>query len=529
MREVLTQTRLNFRLKRGYLLGWIVPILAIIAIFPVAYYEYYPELSSRQGIVQGMENNVGTRAIYGLIDKPGTVGQMTTWEAAMWAGLLGAIMVALLMVDLYRRPEHTGLSELTRSTGIKASTPWAAATITGVTVAITLGLASALILLALPLPRDEIPTEGAIAFGITLTLMLIGATLFAQMALHLVNDASRLTQAALISVAVSYVIRIVADTQEIAWLNWLSPLGWRELIGPFTENDMGRAAILAAVCFAAIVLIGFAESRRIFGEGYLPRRSKVHRSRSVHGIVHLRWMLNKGGILAWVIVIAITTAFLMSLSGDIATLIGGDDTTGQVFRDLLGGTDAYQAFISYICQMVAIMVAAAGISQITSYRAEEKARIVDMQRSTGVRRYAPLAAATTIALASVVGLVAVMHASGALGLATQEQTLDDDYSALAWASWSLLGAVVVLVGIAIAIIGWIPVASGWVWAPLALSAVITLMGEILQIPEWVIDLSPLTHALEPGSDQWWIPAAMGAAGVAFAIFGLAGPAKRDIR
>ncbi|SES09038.1 hypothetical protein [Corynebacterium cystitidis] len=527
--NALTLTRLNLTLKRGYLLAWILPILAITAIFPYAYFEYYPTLADRQGVVQGLSGNIGTRAIYGLIDAPGTVGQMTTWEAAMWTGLLGAIMIALLMADLYRRPEHTGLAELTRSTGIRANTPWIAATITGVMASVTIGALSSLILILLPLPREEIPIDGAVAFGITLILVLVGSMLSAQVVLLLVNDGATLTRTVLLSVALSYVIRIVADTQDIAWLNWASPLGWREIIGPFTENDYTRAGILATVCAVAGVLIGLLESQRPFAQGFIPARDSSHRARPIRGIIHLRWALNKGGILAWMAIVGISTAFLMSLSGDIAELIGGEATTGQVFRDLLGGTDAYQAFIAYICQMITIMIAAAGIGQITTYRAEEKARTVDAQRSTGVRRYAPLAAASVVALGTVIALIAVMHASGALGLASQEATLDDDYCALAWSSWTLLGAALLLTGIAVAIVGCVPRATGWAWVPLAASAVVTLMGEILQLPDWVIDLSPLSYALEPGSDQWWIPVLLGATGVVLVLVGLVGSSKRDIR
>ncbi|MHA2790195.1 hypothetical protein ACXZ66_13815 [Corynebacterium sp. S7] len=472
---------------------------------------------------------MGTRALYGLIDTPGTVGQMTTWEAAMWAGLLGSVMISLLVVDLHRRQEYTGLAELQRSTGIRPMTPWAAASLTGLLVATVLGVGSTLILWGLMSYIDELTTEGAVAFGLTIFLMVTGSMLVAQAALLLVNDGATLGRTALLTVAITYILRIIADTQEIEWINWFTPLGWRELIGAYTENDFGRVGILALVCVAGFILIGLAESRREYANGFLPRRSTSRRARNIRGPIHLRWLLVRGGLIAWIVVVAIASAFLLSLSGDMAELIGGADSTGQIFRDLLGGTGAFEAFIAYICQMVAIMISAAGIQQITTYRAEETARTVDLQRSTGMRRWVPLGTAALVATLSVILLTAIMHGAGAFGLATQESTISDDYAALAQASWSMLAPSILFVGAAVAIVGWVPRATPWAWAPLAASAVVTLMGEILQLPQWAIDLSPLGHPVTPEDQQWGVAVALGLTGLVLIAVGLYGAQRREIR
>ncbi|HZK32743.1 MAG TPA: hypothetical protein VFC72_07535, partial [Corynebacterium sp.] len=82
--EIGALTRLNLRLKRGYLAAWLLPLWLLTALFPLAYQEYYPTLASRQEMQQAMNANAGTIAVYGHIAEPGTVGDMTTWEVAMW-------------------------------------------------------------------------------------------------------------------------------------------------------------------------------------------------------------------------------------------------------------------------------------------------------------------------------------------------------------------------------------------------------------------------------------------------------------
>ncbi|WIM67671.1 hypothetical protein QP027_11395 [Corynebacterium breve] len=529
MKSVWTLTTFNLRLKRGFLLAWIVPLLAIVLVFPLAYFDYYPTLDERQGVVQGMQNNTGTRAIYGLIREPGTVGQMTTWEAAMWVGLLGSIMVVLLIVDIHRRREYTAIAELIRSTGTPRMAPWAAATLTGIISAFIVGLGSTGILIALQTHIDEITTKGSIAFGLTQFLAITGSMLLAQLVLGFISDGAALGKTALMTVAISYGIRIIADTQDISWLNWFSPLGWRELISAFTDDNFGNAAIAAGICLGLMLITGALERHREYATGIARLPHRAPRSKPVHGPLHLRWRLTRGGLVAWLVIIAITSAILLALSGDIAELVGGDDTTGEVFRDLLGGTDAFEAFIAYICQMVTITIAAAGIQQVTAYRREELTRTADLQRSTGLRRWVPLGATAVVANASLVVMVAVMHSAGAFGLYTQDSTLGEDYTSLAQASWSLLAPAVLLTGIAVAIVGIAPLGTQWAWAPLAFSAAVTLMGEILQLPEWLIDLSPLGHPQTPGTDEWWIPALMLTIGFVLNIAGLISAQRREIR
>ncbi|AGF73786.1 hypothetical protein [Corynebacterium halotolerans] len=527
--DLLALTRLNIRTRRGYLLAWCLPLWALVAAFPPAYESYYPTLESRQPMIEGLRSNTGTTAIYGVIADPGTIGQMTAWEIGAWVGLLGSVMAVLLVTGLHRRAEYSGLGELQRSTGIRPVVPAAAALITTLLAAVVLGAGSSVVLLFEQAIVEELTTSGAFAFGASVALAATGSALLAQAVLLFIHDGAALTRAALLTVLASFIIRVVADTRELTWLNWFSPLGWREVIGPYDTDDWTVVAVLVGVCLLAAVLIGAADRRRSFATGLLPRRRQAsRRPRHIRGPLGLRWVLSRGVLVAWVLVVAGLSGFLMSLSGTIADLVGTSEGTGEVFRDLFDGDAVYEEFIAYICQVIGILIAAAGVQQITAHHAEEQARTVDLQRSTGVRRWVPLGATTLVALLSLVAMTVALLAGGAVGLASQENTMDEDYASLTYAALSQLGPTLFLTGIAVLLVGAVPRLTQFAWAPLAAGAVVSLMGAILQLPDWAIDASPFSHTQLPGDDSLGVPLGLAVGGLVLMGVGLVAAHRREI-
>lgn len=530
MREVLTLTRLNLQVKRGYLTAWILPLWLLLGVFPPAYQSYYPTLESRQEMIDGLISNAGTTAIYGRISEPGTIGQMTTWEMGSWLGLLGSVMTVLLIVSLHRQTEHNGIGELQRSAGIRATTPAMAAILSTVVVSFILGAGATIILLAEQAIVEELTVPGGIAFGVSIMLVTLGSALLAQLVLLGVRDSAAFTRVGLVTIGLAFTVRVVSDVERIDWLNWLSPLGWRELIDAYDADNFATAGILALVCLVAIASILIAENRRSFQNPliHLPRRANT-RTRPIHGPLGLRWSQSGGAVLTWIIVVVAISTFLLSISGSIQELVAGEGATGEVFRDLLGGTAAYELFISYITQIVALLIAAAGLGLVATQVSEENAGTVDLQRATGIRRWSPLGATTALAGGAVLLMVVALHAGGALGLYTQDSTQSVDYTTLAWATWSQLGPTLLFTGLAVALVGlrptWMPIA----WLALGFSGVTSLMGEILQLPQWVIDASPFSHTQVGANADWWTIAAMVGLGSVFTVIGLVGARSREIR
>ena len=257
--------RLNLRLRRTFLIIWCLSLWAVFAIFPPAYQNYYPTPADRRSFLMGMQQNAGMVALWGPLEDPPTLGQIVMWEAGSMMIILGSVMSVLLFVGLHRRSEALGLTELQLSTGISRMAPAAAALATTVIASLIVGLGSAGVLWLSSQYVDEMPGEGSLTSGAVITLTMIGSALLAHLVLLFVDNPASVTRIGLLTVAGSFIARSVADSEELMWLNWVSPLGWKTVVHPYVKDDWGNLALLAALCVAAAGLLLWAERYREYG------------------------------------------------------------------------------------------------------------------------------------------------------------------------------------------------------------------------------------------------------------------------
>jgi ABC-2 type transport system permease protein len=93
-----------------------------------------------------------------------------------------------------------------------------------------------------------------------------------------------------------------------------------------------------------------------------------------------------------------------------------------------------------------------------------------------------------------------------------------------------LPAVWVLTGIAMALYGFAPRLAGLSWGALIACLVVGQLGQILQFPQWALDLSPFTHVPDfPARDIEPLPVVV-LLTIAFLLIGggLIGFRRRDI-
>src|SRR5699024_9053002 len=97
-----------------------------------------------------------------------------------------------------------------------------------------------------------------------------------------------------------------------------------------------------------------------------------------------------------------------------------------------------------------------------------------------------------LAIAGGAVVLAVMGAATGLGAG---MSMDDP----GWitdglvAAVSFLPAVAGAVAVAALLHGWAPRAAGWAWAVVVFAAVVMYFGGILDLPQWVINISPFAH------------------------------------
>src|SRR5699024_4804104 len=162
-----------------------------------------------EGLVDGMRDNMGTRAMYGIFPKPGTIGQFTTWETGAWMMVLAAAMAVLLITAMHRGAEAKGEAELIQSAGLPRSKIILAALVASHLVARMVGVVSILILIALHyLSTDEISLEGAVTYGLMTTVIMSAFIGLASILQALWGNPINLARLGLLAVAVSFLVRM---------------------------------------------------------------------------------------------------------------------------------------------------------------------------------------------------------------------------------------------------------------------------------------------------------------------------------
>jgi ABC-2 type transport system permease protein len=91
-------------------------------------------------------------------------------------------------------------------------------------------------------------------------------------------------------------------------------------------------------------------------------------------------------------------------------------------------------------------------------------------------------------------------------------------------------ATLVLGGLAVALFGWLPRFCSLAWAALLIALLLGQLGQLLQLPQWLMDLSPYSHIpLVPTEDVRWTPLiVLTVIAAALIAAGVAGFRRRDV-
>lgn len=479
--------RIRWRTSRRAVTIWVLALVATMAAtaFPVAALYDTPEKLRSYADAVGSDALV---AVNGRVEGLDTLGGVVQDEFGFLASFHMPLLGVALVAGATRREEESGRLELLLAGRIdrRATVLAALVVVVGTVVVTVAGFIGVLVAAGVPL-------EGSVLYALslgTLALVFAGlAALLAQVVLH----GRWVYGGSLAVLGAAYVLRGVGDVRDV-WVVWLSPLGWAERTAPFGEPRWWVLAVPVAVALVlsagAVVVAG----RRDLGSSLWGGRRGPDRAPGwLRRPLGLAWSLHRGAVAGWAVGAVLLAAVMGALTQEIADAVAGNPAVAEWSAFGLDVTDGFLAAVVLYLAVVATgyVVQALGVLR----REETDGRLEPLLAGTVPRSRWLAAQLVVVGL----GLVLVLGGSSAvLGIAAAASTGGEaSWTAALWAGLAYLPAVLVVAGVAAALFGIAPRAYALAWAAFGAVAFIAFLGAGLQLPTWLLDVSPTTHVGTP--------------------------------
>lgn len=482
-----TSTFVRFFLRRDRLalFWWILGGVVLYWSQAVSVESLYATRAEFDKAAASMENNAALIAMAGPARVLNTVGGQVAWQSSAFGAILAGLMSMFLIGRHTRVEEECGREEMIRAgaVGRYATVSAAIIVVTLANVLLGLGIAGSLI-------GYGLPAAGSISLGLAATLAGLVFMGVALIAAQLTEGARAMYGITGAVIAVAYVLRAVGDIGNGFW-SWLSPIGWGQAMRAYAGENWWPAWLSVA----SVLVLGFIAlrilDRRDVGAGVLSTKPGPARGGATMGsALGLAWRLQRGIVFGWTAGMLLMGLSYGSLGKDVGDLLGDSQFSKDVFAQ--GGGELVKSFYSTTALMLALIGSSFAISSAQRLRGEESSGRVEALLSTALPRWRWAASHAVITL---LGSVLVLGAAG-FGTGLSYGLISRDGSQvwrLTAASLVHLPAVLVLAGFTFVLVGLAPRLAAAGWIAVVFCYVVMLFGELLQFPDWIINVSPFVH------------------------------------
>ncbi|MEV4110048.1 hypothetical protein [Nonomuraea sp. NPDC049695] len=451
------------------------------------------------------------------------VGDVTTQSyflAAYWVEFLlaAAIMNMMLITRHTRAEEQTGRAEL-----IRAAVVGRHAQLTGALITALISNAALAVLTTAATISIGFPIGSALLFGASLAavgLVFAGVTAVAVQVTEHPRGANGLAGIALFTV---WLLRGAGalQSQEGGPLFWLSPIGWSQQTRVLADErwwPLGLSLLLAGLLVVGAYSLS---SRRDLGASLMaPRPGRASAPSWLRTPFALALRLQQGAIAGW-------GAAFLAIGLVLGAMTGGMEQTDlPIFS---ADADFGRAWISLMVFTGSLYTGVFAVLSVIRLRAEEVGGRVGPVLAGPTGRATWYWSSLLVTALAVVVLPAVY--GGALGIGAALSTGDTGLvGEVFWASLIRAPEVLVLLAIPAALLGLAPRAMAAAWAVLVYSGFVQVLGSYMNMPEWVVNTSVLSHLpWHPlGSFAPVATVVLTAIAAVLTILGLYGLRRRDL-
>lgn len=493
--------------------------------------ELYGTQEQRDTIHATLVSNPAFLVLLGPYENTGSVASTVSWRVGIFMVAVFGVLAVMAVVRHTRKEEQLGRLELVRAARVGSLAPL----VTGLVVGVIFSVVSGALTAAVVWPEG--PSSGAVALGAQVVAVGLAASGIAAVTAQVASSSRGASSLGVWIVIGGYLLRGGADVDPdaLGWLHWVSPVGWAQQIDPYGANDYRPFLLCAAVLVVGGLAAAWLTLHRDLGAGLLAERRGPAHSASLTSAAALMVRLTRSSFVIWAVSVGVYMFFvgyLMATAGDLVTQ--NEQFAGYVAAMGVQGSDIAAGFAALIMSWTAYAGAGYGVTVLQDARAEESLGRTEVVLATRASRPGYLGAWLAGAVGGAILLLGIAGLALGAGNALASDTgwgasLGDGLGAAV----VHLPAVLVVITLTSALLGWFPRLVGLGWAVIAASFLVTLLGSLLDLPDAVVDLSPFAHAPAVPAVAWadvdWAPLGwllLVAAGLMALAF--AGYRRRDV-
>lgn len=441
-----------------------------------------PAMIGMLGPVYGMENY--------------TQGAMYFNMMVQWIMITAAIMNILLVVRHTRSDEERGRVDMVRSLPVGRLSNLTAVMLVTVAVNVLMALVTGVGIAAFGIESMDLNGSMLYSFAVCAVGLVFAAitAVFAQMC----STSRGAIGFSIIALGVLYLLRGAGDVEldtgkEV--LSLISPLGLAQRTQAYVENNWWPIFVLLAEAFV-ITLVAFClNSIRDIRQGLLPaRRGRETAHAYLRSPYGLAYRLLKMPFYGWILGMYIIGAAYGSILGTIDTFV----QNSAFYSMVIGASPDFstaEMFASMVTYIMALCAVVPVWMMILKLRSEEKEGYYENVLSRAVSKGHYMF--SYLLMAMVTGIL--IPCASALGIYSAAVVVLPDPGMLTLgylmkANMVYIPALLVMLGIASLIIGFLPRMTSIIWVYFGFTFFVTFLGRLPDLmPEWVVKLTPFGY------------------------------------
>jgi ABC-2 type transport system permease protein len=458
-------------------------------IQPVAFRSGYPKMSDRVAFARSFANNKAVRIFYGephnLLDVTG----YAAWRVGGTLAIFAAIFGLFAAVRALRTEEDTGRTELVLASGVARRTAFASA-MTAVAITIFLLWLAEFVGFALA----GLPLGGSAYLSLATASIAPVCAGVGALASQLGPSRRAALELGGAVLALLFLLRVIADTAGgLGWLRWTTPLGWAEQLRPFADE---RPLLLLLPALATLLLLAGAwrlAAARDIGTGILASRESADpRPGLLSSPLAQTLRSERTSFLVWLASVG-AFGYVLGVLAKSSSSAGISQNLNRTLGKLGSGTILTPTgYVGFAFIFFILVVSLFACAQMAAARHEEAEGRLETLLALPVGRPRWLAGRIVLAACGAAVISAVAGLLTWLGVESGGASIP--LLKLIEAGANCLPVAVLFLGLAALAFAIVPRASaGIAYALVALAFLWDLVGSLLDVPSWLVKLTPFAR------------------------------------